>query len=131
MPPASSNLYRSSNLWQKSCFNGGLRDFAFDYLKTVNAAVESPYPYTARDGTCKSSFTTAIPKGSVTGYIYISGASGLMSAIILQPVSVAEEANQIAFQSYSCSANLDHGILAVGYDSAAGYYLVKNSWGAS
>ena len=60
-----------------------------------------------------------------------------MSAIILQPVSVAVEADQAAVQGYSggivssdCGTNLDHGILAVGYDSAAGHYLVKNSWGA-
>ena len=60
-----------------------------------------------------------------------------MSAIILQPVSVAVEADQAAVQSYSggivssdCGTYLDHGILDVGYDSAAGYYLVVNSWGA-
>ena len=68
---------------------------------------------------------------SVIDYIYISGASGLTSTIILQPVSVAVEADQTAVQSYSggivssdCGTYLDHGILAVGYDSAAGY----SSW---
>ena len=61
-----------------------------------------------------------------------------MSAINQQPVSVAIEADQSAFQSYSggilsegCGTNLDHGVLAVGYDTAEGYYLVKNSWGSS
>ena len=55
----------------------------------------------------------------------------MMSAIILQPVSVAVEADQAAVQGYSggiassdCGTYSDHGILAVGYDSAAGYYLV-------
>jgi cathepsin L len=61
-----------------------------------------------------------------------------MSAINQQPVSVAVEADQSAFQRYSggtitsgCGTNLDHGVLAVGYDSSAGYFLVKNSWGRS
>ena len=82
-------------------FNGGLMDYAFVFFK------------------------------SVIDYIYISGASGLTSTIILQPVSVAVEADQTAVQSYSggivssdCGTYLDHGILAVGYDSAAGH----SSW---
>ena len=36
---------------QNNGFYGGLSGYAFDYYKTVNAATESPYPYTARDGT--------------------------------------------------------------------------------
>merc|ERR1712091_581858 len=54
----------------------------------------------------------------------------------LGPVSVAIEADQDGFQHYSsgvfagpCGANLDHGVLVVGY--AADYWIVKNSWGAS
>ena len=31
-------------------------------------AIEASYPYKAADGTCKSSFATAMPKGSITGY---------------------------------------------------------------
>ncbi len=65
-----------------------------------------------------------------------------MSAVAQQLVSIAIQANQLAFQSYSsgvltgrCGQNLDHGVLAVGYgtDASTGldYWKVKNSWGTS
>merc|ERR1712176_1080900 len=119
--------------------NGGLMDYAFSFYRTTSIASESSYPYTARDGSCKSSYTAAIPRGGVTGYKDVSSSSSaLMSAINQQPISVAVEADQSAFQRYSggivtsgCGTNLDHGVFAAGYDSSQGYYLVKNSWGAS
>lgn len=62
----------------------------------------------------------------------------MQSALQTGPVSVAVEADQSAFQRYSsgilssgCGTNLDHGVLAVGLNTAEGYYLVKNSWGSS
>jgi cathepsin L len=124
---------------QNSGCNGGLMDYAFSFYENTNIASESSYPYTARDGSCKSSFTTAIPQGGVTGYTDVSSSSNsLQSALNSNPVSVAVEADQSAFQSYSggivtsgCGTNLDHGVLAVGYDSSAGYFKVKNSWGSS
>ncbi len=46
--------------------------------------------------------------------------------------------SQSFFQRYSggaitsgCGTNFDHGVLAVGYDSSANFFLVKNSWGKS
>jgi hypothetical protein len=53
---------------QNSGCNGGLMETAFDWAKSQSIATEQSYGYTARDGTCKSSFTTAIPSGGVTGY---------------------------------------------------------------
>ena len=60
------------------------------------------------------------------------------------PCSVAIDASHESFQFYNhgvyreaeCSpANLDHGVLAVGYgvDETSGeaYWLIKNSWGTS
>jgi hypothetical protein len=124
---------------QNSGCNGGLMDYAFSFYEGSSIASEESYPYTARDGSCKSSYTTAIPRGGVTGYKDVSSSSSaLMSALNQQPVSVAVEADQSSFQSYSggiitsgCGTNLDHGVLAVGYDSSSNYFLVKNSWGAS
>jgi len=65
----------------------------------------------------------------------------LKAALAKGPVSVAIEADKIAFQGYTggvitgsaCGTQLDHGVLAVGYGTENGteYFLVKNSWGAS
>ena len=122
---------------QNAGCNGGSMELAFNYAGTTNVATESSYPYTARDGSCKSSFTTAIPRGGVTGYKSVAtSTNALKSALNTGPVSVAIEADQMAFQMYSggvlssgCGTNLDHGVLAVGYDSNS--FKVKNSWGAS
>merc|ERR1719337_64263 len=122
---------------QNAGCNGGSMELAFNFAGTVNVATESSYPYKARDGTCKTSFTTAIPQGGVTGYKSVGqSTNALKSALNSGPVSVAIEADQMAFQLYSggvlssgCGTNLDHGVLAVGYDSNS--FKVKNSWGTS
>jgi C1A family cysteine protease len=122
---------------QNSGCNGGLMETAFDWAKSQNIATETSYSYTARDGTCKSSFTTAIPSGGVTGYKTANG-NGLTSALnSVGPVSVAIQADQSVFQQYTggvissgCGSNLDHGVTAVGVNSD-GSIKVKNSWGSS
>merc|ERR1712224_1145033 len=43
--------------------NGGNMNTAFQWAESQNVATESSYAYTAKDGSCKSSFSTAIPKG--------------------------------------------------------------------
>jgi len=125
---------------------GGSMAGAIQYESGTAMATEASYPYKAADGTCKSSFTTAIPQGGITGYKsvgnFLFGASktAMQSAIQQQPVSIAIEADQYAFQAYSsgvltsgCGTSLDHGVLAVGYGTESGndYWLVKNSWGTS
>merc|ERR1711915_333336 len=57
---------------QNSGCNGGLMDYAFNFYESTSVATEDSYSYTGKDGTCKSSYTEAIPKGGVTGYKDIS-----------------------------------------------------------
>jgi len=123
--------------------NGGLEYQGWSFFKSKNEGIctESSYPYTAKDGQCKySSCTLGIPAGGITGVTHVAkgSASALQSALQQQPVSIGIEADQSAFQFYSsgiltgtCGKNLDHSVLAVGYDTSSSYWLVKNSWGAS
>ncbi len=99
---------------------------------------EASYPYKAADGTCKK-----VPSVStITSFTDVptNSETALVNAIAQQPISIAIEADQAIFQSYTsgvitgnCGTNLDHGVLAVGYGTVGGqdYYKVKNSWGAS
>jgi len=120
---------------------GGDMGLAFEWAKTNNLASEGSYPYSGTDGTCKTSgYQTTIPAGGVTGYKNVEQSTeGLQSALMTGPVSIAIEADQLAFQLYSggilkngllkCGTSLDHGVLAVGYGD--GFFKVKNSWGSS
>jgi len=131
----------------KGC-SGGLMDNAFKWVKSNGGlCTESAYPYTSgttgQNGNCQSHTACDNKKLALTGYtdVQTNSDAALMSALDLHPVSVAIQANQPAFQLYksgvlkdTCGANLDHGVLAVGYgtDATAGdFYKVKNSWGAS
>jgi xylem cysteine proteinase len=119
--------------------NGGMMDDAFSFIVSNGGiASEDDYPYVGADGSCRSGLAAA---ATISGFndVPVNSDSALMSALSKQPVSVAIEADQDAFQFYSggvltaaCGTNLDHGVLAVGYgtDSSGGnYYKVKNSWG--
>lgn len=130
-----------------SACNGGLMDNAFSWTKSNGGlCTESGYPYTSgttgQKGTCTTtcSKNTGVAPKSFTDVAKNSD-SALMTALVQQPVSIAIQANQPAFQLYksgvltgSCGTNLDHGVLAVGYGTwtdGTDYYKVKNSWGTS
>jgi len=121
--------------------NGGLMDNAFKYLIACGGSdSESSYPYSGRDGTCK--FNPANVACKISGWKNIQKGSEaeLQKAIKIEPVAVAIDASQSSFQLYHsgvyydarCSStNLDHGVLAVGYETTGTpYYIVKNSWGS-
>ena len=123
--------------------NGGLMDNAFSWIaKNDGLCLEADYPYvsgvTKTAGTCAKSCKN-VAGSDVAKFVDVEAASDLamMSALALNPVSVAIEADQKEFQLYksgvftgACGTNLDHGVLAVGYGSENGleYYKVKNSW---
>ena len=85
---------------------GGSMAGAIQHKSGTAMATEASYPYTARDGTCKSSFTAAIPNGGITGYKSVgnifpgASKSSMQSAVQQQPVSIAIETDEYAFQAY-------------------------------
>ena len=127
--------------------NGGWMDTAFDWVKaTGGITTEDAYPYTSSGGatgTCVKTGYTNNANVAPKSYTDVTenSVSALMTAVAQQPVSIAIQANQIAFQSYStgvltgrCGTNLDHGVLVVGYGTwtdGTDYWKVKNSWGSS
>lgn len=120
--------------------NGGLMDYGFEYIMKNGITDEDSYPYTAKGGLCKAKSKTSV--ASLSSYKDVTEGSedDLLSALAINPVSIAIEADQSGFQFYSggvfdgeCGKQLDHGVLAVGYGTQDGkdYFIVKNSWGES
>merc|ERR1712146_878351 len=84
---------------QNNGCNGGLMDYAFQYIESNPLETESDYPYTARDGTCK--YETSKGVGKVVGFQDVQkSADQLKAALMKGPVSVAIEADQMAFQGH-------------------------------
>jgi len=123
---------------------GGLMDTAFEYLQgSSGLCTEDSYGYKGKAGTCaEPSCTVGLKASQITGYKDVDATEeALQEAVAEGPVSVAIQANSPFFQLYSsgvfssnlCGANLDHGVLAVGYgtDNGKKFWKVKNSWGGS
>jgi cathepsin L len=120
--------------------DGGLMDAAFQYVQQSGQCSEDEYPYTGQDGDCQSSSCDVAAKIGGFQDVTPNDEGQLMSAVQGRPISVAIEADQSCFQSYSggildddsCGTQLDHGVLLTGYGTdGQDYWLVKNSWGDS
>jgi KDEL-tailed cysteine endopeptidase len=118
--------------------NGGWPYLAVQYAAKNGLELESDYPYTAQDGSCKYDKSKTTQVASDYKYVTPKNANALKTALVAQPVSVLIEADQDVFQFYSsgvikanCGANLDHAVLAVGYKKVGVLeaFIVKNSWG--
>ncbi|XP_050225323.1 senescence-specific cysteine protease SAG39-like [Mercurialis annua] len=122
---------------------GGLMDDAFEFIVSNNGLpTEANYPYQGVDGTCNTQ-KSENHAAKITGYedVPANDEGALQKAVANQPISVAIDAGEQAFQHYEsgvftgeCGTDLDHGVTAVGYgtsDDGTKYWLVKNSWGTS
>merc|ERR1711953_247926 len=110
---------------------GGWPSRAFAWINQNGGIdTEQDYPYTAQNGYCNQNKQQR--KISVTHkYVNIQSYSDqqLVAALQRGPVSVLVDAQDRNFQHYrggvmtqSCGTQLDHAVLAVGYDSQS-YYV--------
>jgi cathepsin L len=142
---SEQNLVDCSQKFGNEGCNGGWMDSAFEYIQDNKGIdTEVSYPYEAKDRPCR--FKTENVGADDDGFVDIkhNSEADLEAAIAtIGPISVAIDASRMSFQFYKsgvyneqrCSSSmLDHGVLAVGYDTTdkgEKYYIVKNSWAES
>ncbi|KIY95721.1 hypothetical protein MNEG_12241 [Monoraphidium neglectum] len=117
---------------QDSGCQGGLMDYAFEFVKEHGGIeLEKDYPYTGEDGECSDEKDGPVQLVTIDGYQDVPQFSeiALKKAVSQQPVSVAIEADQRAFQLYmggvfddkECGRDLDHGVLVRGGMGVQGF----------
>ena len=123
--------------------NGGNPLWAYRYLKSHFAELESEYPYTSGNGDDSTdclydSHSKTAVEVQASASVTSEDRDQMKAALAQQPLAVLVEADKMAFQTYrsgvltsdACGTQLDHAVLAVGYGTEDGqdYWLVKNSW---
>jgi C1A family cysteine protease len=118
--------------------DGGMPEWAFEYVtKAGGLETEADYPYTSGEngvtGTCHSDKSKF--KVTVTSFTQIRGESNMAAYVqSTGPLSVVVDAN--TWGSYTggilkrCGSSINHAVQAVGVDTGAGYWKIRNSWGA-
>jgi len=143
---SEQNIVDCSQKYGNNGCNGGLMDFAFQYIKD-NEGIDSEegYPYYGQElGHCFYNQKYSIAQDTGFFDVVPSGDEDALKAAIAAngPVSVAIDASHPSLQHYKsgvynepqCGSgmrSLDHGVLAVGYGTevdGGDYWLIKNSW---
>ena len=118
---------------------GGKPYLAVEYAAKNGLELESDYPYIAQSGTCLYDKAKAFTVAGGYKFVTANSTDHLKAALVDSPVSIIIEADQQIFQFYrsgvitkGCGADLDHCVLAVGYEKLGLYeaFIVKNSWGS-
>ena len=112
---------------------------ALSYTAKYGIERSVDYPSTSSGaGSCKYNSAKIVFKNQGYKSVTPRSVSALKTALNVQPVQIALQANDRVFQFYSsgviksgCGANLNHAILAVGYTTINGVeaFYVKNQWG--
>jgi len=130
----------SDNYGNEGC-EGGLMTAGFQYTESFGVEPDVDYPFTGTDGTCTANSQRVAFRNKGYEEVTANDASALKAAVAQQPVSVGIAASSLTVQLFQggvitngCGTDLDHGVLAVGYDTTSygqNYWIIKNSWGAS
>ncbi|XP_074470156.1 cathepsin S-like [Sebastes fasciatus] len=121
--------------------NGGFMTNAFQYIiENQGIASEAAYPYIGKRRECK--YNSQYQAANCSSYTLLPEGDefALREALAsIGPISVAIDASRPKFVFYrhgvyrdhTCTHNVNHGVLAVGYGTERGYdyWLIKNSWG--
>nr|ADP55137.1 cathepsin S [Miichthys miiuy] len=136
------NLVDCSTKYGNHGCNGGFMHKAFQYV-IDNHGIDSDaaYPYTGRQSQ-ECHYSPKFRAANCSQYSFLpEGDEGALKQALatIGPISVAIDARRPRFAFYSsgvyddpsCSQDVNHGVLAVGYGTLNGqdYWLVKNSWG--
>lgn len=113
---------------------------AFWYIIDNGITTSDKYPYTGKTQKCY--YTDAMKVYQIKDCTEVTANKelNLKASIVQNPVAVSVDAGGSGFQFYTkgifsgkCGTSLNHGVLATGYgsESGKGYWVIKNSWGAS
>lgn len=128
----------SNSYGNKGC-QGGYMHFAYNYILEHGINLSKDYPYNAHNNKCKS--ISGQGPVRMTGCVrQVPTVDGLVDALHVGPVAVGVFADILMYLYESgvfnipqkmCDFEVDHGVLAVGFDKTAQvpYFKVKNSWG--
>uniref|UniRef100_A0A3P9HR35 Cathepsin S, ortholog2, tandem duplicate 1 n=1 Tax=Oryzias latipes TaxID=8090 RepID=A0A3P9HR35_ORYLA len=135
------NLVDCSTKYGNYGCKGGFMSNAFQYvIKNQGISSDAAYPYIGKRDKCK--YDSKHRAANCTGYNFLPKGDEFalkVGVATIGPISVAIDASRPKFLFYrhgvykdhSCSHNVNHGVLVVGYGTENGedYWLVKNSWG--
>ena len=146
----SEQILVDCDTYDSAC-NGGLMEYAFQWIKENGMETEEDYPYTGYQGSCKADPSKYIDM-KVTGWKKLGSSTSTWSPVDEEeikeflyetgPLAIALNANPL--QTYSggildktssqCPVSgINHAVTLVGYGAESGkdYWIVKNSWGAN